>query len=97
MSVTPPAIAGLVLDAKGKPVEGARVYFEEGPVALPEITARTDSRGRFALSPPIQGTYQIGITAEGSAGLAQKTMTVDVGKERSVDLEMRLDTQQQHN
>ena len=30
MSVNPPVIAGVVVDARGNPVEGARVYFMEG-------------------------------------------------------------------
>jgi len=92
MSVNPSTIAGVVVDPRGIPVEEARVYFVEGPVPLPDIAALTDSSGRFALSAPVPGTYQIGVTSEGAAGLLQKTTTVEVGEERGVDLEVRLGT-----
>jgi Carboxypeptidase regulatory-like domain len=84
-------IAGVVVDAEGKPVEEARVYFVEGPVPLADIAALTDSSGRFALSAPVSGTYQLGVAFEGPAGFRQKTKTVEVGEERDVDLEVRLD------
>ena len=47
MSDNPSTIAGVIVDARGNPVEGARVYFVEGPVPLPDIAALTDSDGRF--------------------------------------------------
>jgi hypothetical protein len=93
MSDNPPEIAGVVVDAEGNPVEEARVYFVEGPVPLPDIAALTDSSGRFALSVPTAGTYQLGIASEGPAGLLHETTTVEVGEVRSVDLEIRLGTQ----
>jgi hypothetical protein len=92
MSVNPAVIAGVVVDAEGNPVEEARVYFVEGPVPLPDIAALTDSSGRFALSAPVSGTYQLGVAAEVPAGFVQKTTRVDVGEEQSIDLEVRLDT-----
>jgi len=93
MSVNPPTtIAGVVVDPRGNPVEEARVYFVEGPVPLPDIAALTDGSGHFALSAPVPGTYRIGVAAEGAAGPMQKTTTVEVSEERSVDLELRLDT-----
>ncbi len=87
-----PEIAGVVVDAEGNPIEEARVYFVEGPVPLPDIAALTDSSGRFALSAPVSGTYQLGVAYEGSAGFIQKTKKVEVDEERSIDLEIRLDT-----
>ena len=93
MSDYPPEIAGVVVDAEGNPVEEARVYFVVGPVPLPDIAALTDSSGRFALSVPTSGTYQLGIASEGPAGLLQETTTVEVGEGRSVDLEISLGTQ----
>ena len=93
MSDNPPEIAGVVVDAEGNPVEEARVYFVVGPVPLPDIAALTDSSGRFALSVPTSGTYQLGIASERPAGLLHETTTVDVGEVRSVDLEIRLGTQ----
>ena len=93
MSDNPPEIAGVVVDAEGNPVEEARVYFVEGPVPLPDIAALTDSSGRFALSTPTSGTYQLGIASDGPTGLLQETTTVEVGEVRRVDLEIRLGTQ----
>jgi hypothetical protein len=91
MSVNSPVIAGVVVDARGNPVEGARVYFVEGPVPFPDIAALTDSSGRFALSAPASGTYQLGVAYEGSEGFIQETMVADVREEGRVDLEVRLD------
>src|ERR671915_2437319 len=89
MSDNPPVVAGMVVDAKGNPVEGARVYFVEGPVPLPDIAALTNSNGRFALSAPTSGTYQLGIASEGPSGFLQETTTVEVGVVRSVEFEDR--------
>ncbi len=92
MPKNPPMIAGMVVDAEGNPIEGARVYFVQGPVPVPDIAALTDNSGHFALSAPVSGTYQLGIASEGSAGLVRETKTVEVGGERGIDLEVRLDT-----
>ncbi len=92
MSTNPPVVAGVVVDARGNPIEGARVYFVVGPVPLPDIAALTDGSGRFALTAPVPGTYQLGVAAEGSRGLVQETATVEVGEEPSIDLEVRLNT-----
>ena len=92
MSNNLPVIAGMVVDAEGNPIEGARVYFVKGPVPLPDIAALTDDSGHFALSAPVSGTYLLGVASEGSAGLVQEKTTVEVGEERGIDLEVRLDT-----
>ena len=94
MSDNPSVIAGVVVDARGNPVEEARVYFVEGPVPLPDIAALTDSDGRFALSAPVSGTYQLGVASEGPEGFMQTTSVVDVRGEPRVDLEVRLDPYQ---
>ena len=91
MSENPTVIAGVVVDAEGNPVEEAHVYFIEGPVPLPDIAALTDRSGRLALSAPVSGTYQLGVASEGPAGFLQQTTTVEVGEERDIDLEVRLD------
>jgi hypothetical protein len=80
-------IAGLVQDAAGRPVGAARVYFVEGPVALPDIAALTDDHGRFTLSAPIPGTYRVEVASEGSPST---TAIVDVRGEQRVDLNVRL-------
>jgi hypothetical protein len=91
MSDNPLVIAGVVVNAEGNPLEGARVYFVTGPIPLPDIAALTDGNGRFALSAPVSGTYQLGVATERPAGFLQETTTVEVGEERDVDLEVRLD------
>jgi hypothetical protein len=92
MSDKPSVIAGVVVDARGNPVEEARVYFVEGPVPLPDIAALTDSAGRFALSAPVSGTYQLGVTSEGPEGVIQTTLEVDVRGEPRDELEVRLES-----
>ena|SRR5215216_721563 len=89
MSDNPPEITGVVVDAEDNPVEEARAYFVEGPVPLPDIAALTNSNGRFALSAPTSGTYQLGIASEGPAGFLQKTTTVELGEVRNVEFENR--------
>jgi hypothetical protein len=66
MSDNPLVIAGVVVNAEGNPLEGARVYFVAGPIPLPDIAALTDGNGRFALSAPVSGTYQLGISCQDS-------------------------------
>ena len=94
MSDNPPVIAGVVVDAGGNPLEEVRVYFVDGPVPLPDIAALTDGKGRFALSAPVPGTYELGVATEGPVGFMQETTKVEVGEVRDVDLEVRLDTSQ---
>ena len=89
MSDNPPEITGAVVDAEDNPVEETRVYFVEKPIPLPDIAALTNSNGRFALSAPTSGTYQLGIASEGPAGFLQETTTVEVGVVRSVEFEDR--------
>jgi len=83
-------IAGVVVDVGGSPVEGARVYFVESPVPLPDIAILTDSSGRFKLSAPVPGTYWLEAAHEGSEGVRRTTSRIDVHKEQRVDLEVRL-------
>jgi hypothetical protein len=93
MSNNPPVISGMVVDAEGNPIQGARVFFVEGPVPLPDIAALTDDSGHFALSAPVSGTYRLRVASEGSAGLVQGMSTVEVrDEEQVIDLEVQLDT-----
>jgi carboxypeptidase family protein len=80
-------IAGMVQDAQGRPIGAARVYFVEGPVDVPDIAALTDDDGRFTLSAPAPGTYQIQVASE---GFTSTTAMVDVRGEQWVDLNVRL-------
>jgi hypothetical protein len=83
----PHLIAGSVVDAVGNPVPSARVYFMESPVALPDIAAMADARGRFTLSVPSEGAYTIESAAEGhGTGRA----TVDVTRDGQAEVQIRL-------
>ena len=80
------AISGSVRDPGGAPIADARVFFVSGPVALPEIAALTDGAGRFVLSAPAAGTYELGIAADGFINASVKA-TVPLPS----DLEVTLD------
>jgi hypothetical protein len=92
VSETPTVIAGVVVDSEGNPVEEARVYFVQGPVPIPDIAALTDRSGRFTLSAPVSGTYQLVVASEDPAGVVQETTIVEVREEQRIDLEVRLDS-----
>jgi hypothetical protein len=94
VSDNPSEVAGVVVDARGSPVKGARVYFIEGPVPLRDIAALTNSDGRFVLSAPVLGTYQLGVASEGPEGFVQTTSVVEVRGAPLDNLEVRLDTHQ---
>ena len=66
MSQTSPRlIAGTVLSAAGQPVAQARVFVLAAPGSVPDVALLTDANGRFELSAPRPGTYQIGAATDG--------------------------------
>jgi hypothetical protein len=81
----PTIIAGTVRDADGKPVAGARVFFAEGPVALPDIAALTDENGAYTLSAPVAGRYLIKCVVEGQEPVTVE-MFVDVGARQDIEI-----------
>lgn len=61
-------ICGVVLDADGGPVPGARVALEAGPVPLPDLALLTGDDGTFWLEVPEPGGYAVAAhTDHGSA------------------------------
>ena len=81
-------IAGVVRDAKGRPVAGARVYIVEAPAAMPDIAALTDDGGRFAIGTGPPGRYVVAAAAE---GWQPERATVDTREAASdVDLQLTL-------
>lgn len=58
-------IRGTVVDADHDPVGWATVWFASGDHPTPDIAAVTDDEGRFILTAPAPGRYQIGCRAEG--------------------------------
>jgi hypothetical protein len=80
-------LAGVVRGPAGEPVPLARVYVAGGPVPVPDIAALTDAEGRFTMSLPAPGAYELGCAAE---GYAPSSTTVEVTGERELELELRL-------
>jgi protocatechuate 3,4-dioxygenase beta subunit len=52
-------VQGTVVDARGKPLAGARVGWVDGPVPLPDVMMLTDAGGRFTLAAPAPGPYRL--------------------------------------
>ena len=67
-------IHGIVTDADGSPVPGARVALEAGPVPLPDIALLTGEDGTFSLDVPRAGEYAV--TAHGERGSGRCTVLV---------------------
>lgn len=64
-AVAPRLIAGTVLSAAGQPVAQARVFVLASPGSLPDVALLTDADGRFTLSAPRPGSYEIGASTDG--------------------------------
>ena len=64
-------VAGTVLDATGRPVAQARVYFSAAPGSVPDIAALSGPDGRFQLNAPRPGSYQVSASSDehGSASV----------------------------
>ncbi len=88
MTTSPSVISGVVRSPDGKPVSNARVYFTSGPVALPDIAAITDKKGRFSITAPAPGEYVIeGIADE--FGTHSSKVKVKGGEEVRLDLKLK--------
>ena len=85
MTSKPNIIRGVVRDRNGNPIAGARAYFIAGPVALPDIAAVTDEGGRFILTSPANGSYQVGVATD----QASTSVKVEVAGQDQ-DIEIRL-------
>lgn len=81
-------ITGTVRTDAGQAIEGARIYFISGPVALPDIAILTDGQGRFSLAAPTAGKYELGCTADGFAE-ARVTVTVVQGQAAKVEIQLK--------
>lgn len=85
----PTIITGEVRGPDGLPATQARVFFVNGPVPLPDIAMLTGADGKFTLSAPAAGVYEIGIHADNCAPLTA-TVTISAGQ----DITLRLALQQ---
>ena len=83
----PGLISGTVVGHTGRPVAGARVYFVGGPGSFPDVAALTGDDGRFALSAPAAGTYEVQVQAD---GFLQQTKQVplDAGEKQTIRIEL---------
>jgi hypothetical protein len=87
MPANPMVVAGVVRSPAGEPVPQARVYIAGGPVSVPDIAALTDAEGRFTISLPAAGTYEVAYTAE---GYTPSSTNVEVTGEHALLVELRL-------
>jgi hypothetical protein len=84
----PGLIAGVVRDPQGRPVEGARVYFSEGPDPLPDVAALTNSDGEFSLAAPSSGTYRVECNAD-EFDAESLTVNAESGQRVSLDIKLK--------
>lgn len=87
MPANPMVVAGVVRGPADEPVPQARVYIAGGPVPVRDIAALTDAEGRFSMSLPATGTYELACTAE---GYTSASTTVEVAGEQTQLVELRL-------
>ena len=80
-------VSGVVRDPNGAPVPQARVFVARGPVPVPDIAALTNAEGRFTVSLPAPGTYELAFAAE---GYQPSSASVEVTGEQEPRLELRL-------
>jgi protocatechuate 3,4-dioxygenase beta subunit len=79
-------IAGTVIDATGEPVADARVYITSAPGSVPDVAALTGADGRFRLTAPQPGSYQI--DASSDAGGSGRVTTVVGPKDVTVEIKI---------
>jgi hypothetical protein len=87
MATKPFIVAGVVRGPAGEQVAQARVFIARGPVPVPDIAALTDTEGRFTLSLPARGSYEVACVAE---GYAPSSTTLEVADDRDLRVELRL-------
>jgi len=78
-------ISGRVVDAQGRRVAGARVYFSSSPVPIPDIARVTGDDGTFSLEAPSPGAYELSATDD-EHGTASSRL--EVGDSAEVELRM---------
>lgn len=77
-------IHGVVVDAHGGPVPGARVALGAGPVPMPDVALLTEDDGTFWLDVPAPGEYAV--TAHTDVGSAK--VRVRVPEDGEVELRL---------
>ena len=87
MPAEPIVVAGVVRGPGGEQLPLARVFIARGPVPVPDVAALTDAEGRFSLSLPATGSYEVACVAE---GYAPSSAIVEVADQQELRLELRL-------
>ena len=87
MPAKPIVVAGVVRGPHGQQLPLARVFIARGPVPVPDVAALTDAEGRFTLSLPATGSYEVACVAE---GYAPSSAIVEVADQQELRLELRL-------
>ena len=80
-------LAGVVLNAKGKPVGSARVLWQSADGKAPHAT-RTDASGHFHIAGLSQGLYELRAEAAGMVSEWQHNISVRSGGQASVTLRL---------
>jgi hypothetical protein len=86
MAAKPIIVTGVVRGPASERVPLARVFIARGPVSVPDIAALTDAEGRFTLSFPVQGSYEVACVAE---GYAPSATTIEVADDRNLRIELQ--------
>ena len=81
-------LSGIVLDAAGQPVAGARVYLVGAPGPVPDVAALTGADGRFVFGAARAGRYEVACSTD-AGGSASASVEVAA---RGAQLELRLGT-----
>lgn len=68
-------IRGQVVDARGRPVAGARLMWHSAPVDLPDVAALSGADGGFVLAVPVTGRYRLACQSD-THGQAMADITV---------------------
>lgn len=84
----PSIITGEVRDPEGRPAAQARVFFISSPVPLPDIAMLTGADGKFTLSVPVAGSYEIGVNADNCAPLST-TVTATPGQDIALQIALQ--------
>jgi hypothetical protein len=80
-------LGGIVLNAKGAPVNAAEIFWQTADGKAPHA-ARTDTGGRFRIANVRQGLYEVRAQAAGMTSEWQHNVVVRPGGEASVTLRL---------
>ena len=82
-------IEGTVLSAAGKPVAHARVFFSAAPGAVSDVALLSGADGRFVLSAPHAGRYEISASHDTlGSGRAEVVVGADGAAPRALQIKL---------